>query len=234
MKIRLLLPFFLLALSSFTLSVHADDTRLLRNPAISETHVAFVYANDIWVTTVEGGMARRLTTFDGAETEPHFSPDGQYVAFSGQYDGNTDVYVVPIAGGEPRRLTWHPSSDIVRGWSPDGQRIVFASSRISVPIGVARFFEIDRQGGMPEPLPMPRVFQGKHSPDGARFVYQKIQPWESEFRNYRGGQNNPVRIIDLASLEVEKLPWDEAERPNDHTPVWLGNTSFFFRIETTP
>ena len=45
--------------------------------------------------------------------------DGERVAFSGQYNGQTDVYVVPVDGGTPERLTWHPSSDEVQGWAPD-------------------------------------------------------------------------------------------------------------------
>lgn len=206
------------------LELAASETRLLRNPDISKSHVAFVYANDIWVAKPDGGEARRLTSFPGAEITPHFSPNGQYIAFSGQYDGNMDVYVVPTLGGEPERLTWHPTYDVVRGWTNDGKYIVFATGRTTVPINYPNFWKIDLEGGMPEPLPIPRVAEGKYSPDGDMFVYQKIWPWESEWRNYRGGQNNPIRIIDMKSLEVEKLPWDGA---NDNTPVWIGNKIFF-------
>lgn len=201
-----------------------EEARLLRNPAISAEHVAFVYANDIWIAGREGGAARRLTTFAGAETEPHFSPNGRTVAFSGQYDGNTDVYIVSIDGGEPQRLTWHPGADQVRGWTNDGQRVVFASARTAAPIPYPKFWTISLEGGAPEPMPIPRVFQGKYSPDGQRFVYQKIQPWEAEWRNYRGGQANPIRIIDLDSYDVEKLPWDGS---NDNSPVWIDDKIFF-------
>ncbi len=202
----------------------AQETRLLRNPDISESHVAFVYANDIWVARVDGGEARRLTSFPGAETQPHFSPDGLLIAFSGEYDGNLDVYVVPVTGGEPKRLTWHPTYDVVRGWTNDGKCIVFASGRKNVPLNYPKFWKVALAGGMPEPLPIPRVAEGEYSPDGKRFVYQEIWPWESEWRNYRGGQNNPIRIIELTSYEVEKLPWDGA---NDNTPVWIGNMIYF-------
>jgi len=202
----------------------AQETRLLRAPDISESHSAFVYANDIWVTRLDGTEARRLTSFQGAETHPHFSPDGTLIAFSGEYDGNQDVYVVPAAGGEPKRLTWHPSYDAVRGWTNDGKYIVFASGRTNVPLNYPKFWKISLDGGMPEPLPIPRVAEGEYSPDGTRFVYQMIWPWESEWRNYRGGQNNPIRIIDLKSLEVEKLPWDGA---NDNTPAWIGDKIYF-------
>ncbi len=201
-----------------------DETRLLRNPAISDANIAFVYANDIWIVGRDGGGARRLTTFQGAETEPHFSPDGQTVAFSGQYDGNTDVYIVSVNGGEPQRLTWHPGADLVRGWTRDGQRVVFASARSGSPIPYAKFWTVSTEGGNPEALPIPRVYQGKFSPDGDRFVYQKIQQWENEWRNYRGGQNNPIRIIDLRSLEVVKLPWEDTR---DNDPIWIGDRVFF-------
>ena len=201
-----------------------DETRLLRSPAISDAHIAFVYANDIWIVGRDGGDARRLTTFQGAETAPHFSPDGQTVAFSGQYDGNTDVYIVSVNGGEPQRLTWHPGADLARGWSNDGGSVVFASGRTGAPIPYPKFWLVSTDGGSPSPMPIPRVYQGKHSPDGRRFVYQKIQQWEDEWRNYRGGQNNPIRIIDLRTLEVQKLPW-EGSRDND--PVWIGDRVFF-------
>ncbi len=202
----------------------AQETRLLRKPDISVSHVAFVYANDIWVAHVDGGEARRLTSFPGAETQPHFSPDGLLIAFSGEYDGNQDIYVVPVNGGEPKRLTWHPTYDVVRGWTNDGKYIVFASGRNNVPLDYPKFWRIALDGGMPEPLPIPRVAEGEYSPDSKRFVYQEIWPWESEWRNYRGGQNNPIRIIDLKSHDVEKLPWDGA---NDNTPVWIDNTIYF-------
>jgi len=200
------------------------EARLLRNPAVCDSHIAFVYADDIWVLERGGGEARRLTTFDGSEREPHFSPDGSLVAFSGEYDGNVDVYVVAVEGGEPERLTWHPGADAVRGWTNDGERILFASGRVGVPRPWPKLWTIALGGGMPQPLPIPWAESGKFSPDGGRVAYQMIAPWETEWRNYRGGQANPIRIIDLESYDVEKLPWDGS---NDLSPVWLGDTVFF-------
>ncbi len=206
----------------------ADDdgslARLLRQPAVSAKQVAFVYAEDIWVVDRDGGEARRLTTYQGEESDPHFSPDGSLLAFTGEYDGNVDVYVVPTEGGEPRRLTWHPGADRVRGWTEDGSRVLFASGRFFVPRPNPRLWTVSLSGGMPDLLPIPRAAFGAFSPDGQRMAYQLVSPWESEWRNYRGGQAQPIRLIDLASLEVEKLPW---EGSNDLSPVWLGETVFF-------
>src|SRR6476620_8390587 len=101
----------------------AAQTRLLRTPTVSASQIAFAYANNIWVVDRAGGSARRLTSFQGQTGYPHFSPDGKWIAFSGEYAGNTDVYVVPTEGGEPRRLTWHPANDLVQGWTNDGKAV---------------------------------------------------------------------------------------------------------------
>src|SRR4029453_7079481 len=91
-------------------------------PTVSATQIAFAYANNIWSVERAGGLARRLTSFQGQTTNPRFSPDGRLIAFSGEYAGNVDVYVVPSEGGEPKRLTWHPGGDVVQGGSPAGNR----------------------------------------------------------------------------------------------------------------
>jgi len=156
-----------------------------------------------------------LTTFEGAKTHPHFSPDGSLIAFSGQYDGDTDVYVVSVEGGRPERLTWHPGPDHVQGWAPDGEAVLFASGRINAPRSQPWLWTLSTSGGMPEPLPLPRAFTGSFSTDGAALAYQRVQPWETEFRNYRGGQAQPIRIIDLdngGSLYVLGSDADEPRR----------------------
>ncbi|MEO8362015.1 MAG: hypothetical protein ABI672_18440 [Vicinamibacteria bacterium] len=115
-----------------TVSVAADSagpsTRLLRQPTVSATHIAFAYANNIWSVERGGGVARRLTSFQGQSVNPRFSPDGKWIAFSAEYAGNMDVYVMPAEGGEPKRLTWHPGADTVQGWTADGASIVFAAA----------------------------------------------------------------------------------------------------------
>ena len=120
-----------LSLVSSSLAARANPPLLLRDPAVSQTQIAFEYANDLWIVSRDGGEARRLTTGVGREFNPHFSPDGTQIAFSGEYDGNIDVYVLSASGGVPRRLTYHPGADVAIGWTPDGTRILFRSSRDS-------------------------------------------------------------------------------------------------------
>ena len=150
--------------------VDPNGTRLLRQPAVSATQIAFVHAGDVWIVARQGGDARRLTTSPGIESFPKFSPDGRLVAFTGEYAGNQDVYVVPAEGGDPKRLTWHPGADLVRDWTIDGRRVVFASGRASdAPVGVLKLWTISIDGGLPEALPMPTANRGQFSPDGRRF-----------------------------------------------------------------
>src|ERR1051326_8048143 len=125
----------------------SNGTRLLRTPTVSANQIAFAYAQNIWTVPRSGGAARRLTSFPGQTTNPHFSPDGKWIAFSGEYAGNVDVYVVSSEGGEPKRLTWHPGADSVQGWTPDGKSIVFASSRATAaPSGAPRFWTVPARG----------------------------------------------------------------------------------------
>ena len=201
-----------------------DDTQLLREPTVSDRHIVFSYANDLWIVGRSGGEAERLTSFPGTETQPHLSPNGQHVAFTGQYDGDTDVFVVSVDGGSPQRITHHPSSDYVRGWTPDGD-ILFMSRRQGGPRLLPQFWTVDPDdGGLPERLPVPRGFKGDLADDGRRFAYELVDSWDPEWRNYRGGQAQPIRILDLESLEQEKLPWDGSR---DRDPVWLGDTVYF-------
>ena len=200
-------------------------TRLLRQPSVSERHVAFAYANNIWVVGRDGGDAKRLTSFQGSTGNPELSPDGNWVAFSGTYGGNTDVYMVPASGGEPVRLTWHSAADVVQGWTPDGNAIVFSSPRSAAPSGTAQtFWRVSTEGGMPEQLGIPRGNQGTFSPDGKRFAYRLTTSWDEGWRNYRGGQNRPIWITTVGMWEVESPPWTDSK---DIEPVWVGETVYF-------
>jgi tricorn protease len=200
-------------------------TRLLRSPTVSATHIAFAYANNIWIVERSGGAARRVTSFQGQTLSPHFSPDGKWLAFSGEYAGNNDVYVVPSEGGEPKRLTWHPGSDVVQGWTPDGKAVMFASSRATwAPSGAPRFWTVPASGGVEEPMALPRAYQGKISPDGSRVAYRMNNSWDEERRNYRGGQNRPIWIVDLKTYDLVSPSWTDSK---DVDPAWVGDTVYF-------
>src|ERR1700677_3908953 len=160
-----------LLLPCFALHAAEDSpTRLLRQPAVSKDHIAFVYGGDIWVSDRDGGHAVQLTSHPAAEYAPHFSPDGRWIAFSAHYDNNTDVYVIPVEGGQPRRLTWHPAADIVTGWSPDGKRVLFVSNREVANSRSGQFYEVSLEGGYEHQLMKAVAVEGMWSADGKRMA----------------------------------------------------------------
>lgn len=217
--------FFLLILFGFAVSsANAQGTRLLRQPTISSESIVFVYANDLWKVDRTGGNATRLTTNEGEESNPHFSLDEKWIAFSAQYGGNTDVFVIPSEGGSPKRLTWHPGADAVQGWTPEGD-VIFRSGRESRPTQTSKFYKISLQGGLPSALEIPRAAYGELSPDGKQIAYVPITFWDPEWRNYRGGQAMPIWIVDMDTKDLIRTPQPTKERHLD--PVWYNGKVFY-------
>ena len=207
----------------------ADDlgTRLLRQPAVSKDHLAFVYAGDIWVSDRDGQHPTRITSHPAEEFNPQFSPDGNWIAFSAAYDNNVDVYVVPTQGGQPRRLTWHPTADVVTGWSPDGKRILFVSDREVANSRSGQLYEVPLEGGYERKVMQAVAAEGVWSPDGKRLAYRPYRlayGGVNGWRQHRGGATAPLWIIDPASGALEKIPHVNA---SDKNPLWIGSDVAF-------
>lgn len=173
-------------------SLPAQPTRLLRDPSLGPSAIAFTYGGDIWVVARQGGAARRLTSTPAVEEDPKFSPDGKWIAFTSNREGGDAVYVVSAEGGNPRRLTWSPAGEHARGWTPDGRRVLFGSGRISAPTPYEKLWTIPLEGGPAQMIPAYMGFRGSFSPDGKRIVVDRVDRWDVEFRSYRGGQNKPT------------------------------------------
>jgi len=211
--------FFTVAASSY-----AQGTRLLRQPSMSATHIAFTYGGDIWVTDLSGQKTLRITSTAAIESNPHFSPDGKWIAFSSNRSGNYSVYVVSVEGGTPKRLTWHPAASLVRGWTPDGTRILYATSRDSAPIGYDRLWTVALEGGPSTMLTNQWGTDGSFSIDGKQIVIDRMDRWDAEWRNYRGGQNTPLVILNLADQSEKLVP---NQSTVDIQPLWLGEQIYF-------
>ena len=210
------------------------QTKLLRFPAIHGDKVAFTYAGDIWIAPVAGGTATRLTAHPGIEVFARFSPDGKWIAFTGQYDGDEQVYVMPATGGVPKQLTCYPAhgpltprwgwDNQVYGWTVDGKSIFYRSERDSWTLGLTRLYTVSMTGGPAEALPMPESGAGDYSPDGTKIVYSpRFRDFRPEKR-YGGGQANDLCVFDLKTNDAQCI----VNHPRaDRDPMWIGNTIYF-------
>jgi len=233
------LPFvILLAVSIPAAFGAAGSLHLLQKPAMNKTQIVFTYAGDLWSVSRQGGVATRLTGGSGSESGAAFSPDGNTIAFSGEYDGNTDVFTVPVTGGVPKRITYHPDADRVVGWTPDGKKILFRSTRQSYS-RYTQLFTVPAEGGLPEVLPLPMASQGAYSPDGKRLAYQPLDggQFSSDTNNfvswkrYRGGRASYIWIVNFADLSTTKLPRTDS---NDFDAMWIGSKVYFLSDRNGP
>ncbi len=228
---RLLLSTVLAAVATLSASA-ASVPHIFQRPTLSRTTIAFAYAGDLWTVPRDGGRATRLTTGIGIETSPIFSPDGQTLAFTGDYDGNIDVFTIPVTGGIPKRITWHPASDSAVSWSPDGKRILFVSSRENYSRYLS-LYSVPATGGIATRIPLPMASEGQLSPDGSQIVYDPLPPAFNvnssagsyvAWGNYRGGMAGFLRLTTLATLDSVDIPHDVAP---DFAPVYAGGQIYF-------
>ena len=227
---KFILFFLLISISN----LFSNEARLLRYPNSSADKIVFVYAGDLYLVDKTGGVARKITSFEGYEMFPRFSPDGKYIAFSGEYDGNREVYLMSVEGGNPVRLTY--TSDIpnlpermgpdkiVMGWHPDGNRILFRSRHESFNAWIGHLYLISKDGGMPEKLPLPRGGFASFSPDGQKLAYNRVFREYRTWKRYRGGQADEIWIYDFKTKKTEAITSNDAQ---DIIPMWYMDKIYF-------
>lgn len=183
----------------------------------------FTYASDLWTAKREGGLARRITSHPGQETRARISPDGKFVAFSGEYDGNVDVFVVPIEGGEPKRLSYDPVPDLVLDWTPDG-KIAYKSLAGTFNSKQPRMWVVDPKGGLPTASALQEVSDGSFSPDGKSMAFNRVSSHQFNWRRYRGGTQGRISLYEFATNKYSELP---SKGENSWHPMWIGNAVYY-------
>jgi tricorn protease len=226
---------FLTALLALAVAVPvAAQTKLLRFPDIHGGRVVFTYAGDLWTAPATGGTAARLTAHPGLEIFAHYSPDGRWIAFTGQYDGDEQVYVIPAEGGVPRQLTYYPArgplaprwgyDNQVYGWTPDGRAVLVRSMRDSWDLGETHLYTVSVDGGLPTRLPMPQSGAGTFSPDGRQVLYSPLFRDFRAWKRYQGGWAQDLWTFDLTSHAARNVTNNPFA---DRDPMWIGDRIYF-------
>lgn len=211
------------------------ETKLLRFPDISGDLVVFCHGGDLWKASTKGGQAVRLTAHPGQELFPKFSPDGKWIAFTGQYDGDEQVYLIPTAGGVPKQLTYYPAAGPlpprwgydhqVYGWTPDGKRVLFRSLRDADGLKtLTGLYTVGVDGGLPKMLPMPTAGAGDFSPDGRQLLYSPLFRDFRTWKRYEGGWAQDLYIFDLESNQATAI--DNSVR-TERDPMWIGDHLYY-------
>jgi tricorn protease len=225
MKPNKLVFSFLLIISFFITDLDSQvDARMFRNPDVSDSHICFTYANDIWVVPKKGGVASKLSSPEGVELFAKFSPDGKQIAFSGNYQGYQNVYVVPSSGGIPKRLTTHDSPEQVLDWHPDGSKVLFASARESGRQRFRQLYTVPSNGGPTEKLPVAYGEIATFHPDGNAIYYSPRTRVFRNWKRYRGGSAPDIWSFNLSTLASENLTQNIA---NDEFPMATSGALYF-------
>jgi tricorn protease len=233
-KYTTLLAFLMLMITHCCAGSLAAQTKLLRFPDVHGDQVVFTYGGDLWMASTSGGSATRLTAHPGLEVFAKFSPDGKWIAFTGQYDGDEQVYVIPVGGGVPKQLTFYPArgpltprwgyDNQVYGWTPDGKSVIFRSGREYFDLGDSRLYTVSVSGGMPEALPMPKSGAGDFSPDSSKVVYSPLFRDFRTWKRYQGGWAQQLYLFDLKTHAAEKITEDPHA---NRDPMWIGSKIFY-------
>ncbi len=212
----------------------AQPTKLLRYPDIYQDQVVFCYAGDLWKSDLDGNHVVRLTAHQGLEEFPKFSPDGKWIAFTGQYDGNDQVYVIPSSGGEPKRLTYYPNEASAPrrgidpqtlGWTADSKHVAFRSARDSDGVdSLTNIYLVSIEGGLPVKLGVPVAGAGDISADGKKLAYSPLFRDFRHWKRYEGGWAQYLLIYDLESKEFSEIPTTPR---TDRDPMWVGDHVYF-------
>ncbi|MDX6289366.1 MAG: tricorn protease [Blastocatellia bacterium] len=215
---------FAIALVVFTFASLAlgHEARLVRYPSYSNGRIAFTYLGDIWTADENGQNIQRLTVNKARDAYPRYSPDGKWIAFSSDRNGNLDVFIIPAGGGAAKQLTSHSADDAVLGWTPDGRGVLFSSQRGEDFMGMLYIVSVD--GGMPWRAGPDMGNQASFSPDGKRIAYNpKGQVYWRKY--YRGAYQTDVWVEDIAAKKFTQLTDFDGL---DSWPMWSNGGDIYF------
>jgi tricorn protease len=200
-----------------------------RFPSIAGQQIVFSSEGDLWKVPATGGLAVRLTSHPAGEQFAHFSPDGQSIAFTADYEGNSDIYVMSSDGGEPKRLTFHPSREECVGWTPDGKFVLFRARRSGLDSQIT-LYQVPATGGEPAVVKVGVAASASFAAVGNMIAFNPFI-WNGTWKRYRGGTAPKIWVGDLKAGKFWKMTTDDAV---DQNPLWIGDRVYFLSEKTFP
>ncbi len=205
-----------------TISAFGREARLVRYPHYHNGRIVFTYLGDIWTADENGQNVQRLTVNRARDVYGRFSPDGKWIAFSSERNGNLDVYLMPSVGGNAKQLTAHSADDVVLGWSSDSRSVLFSSNRGED--FMPQLYLVSTEGGMPSKAGTDMGVQASYSPDGQKLAYnQKSQVYWRKF--YRGSYQSDIMIMDVAAKKFTQVTDFDGL---DSWPMWGRDGNIYF------
>jgi Tol biopolymer transport system component len=177
------------------------------------------YNSVVYTVPSSGGIPRQLTP-TGPSYAHGWSPDGKYIVFTGQRNGDFDIYRVPATGGPEVRLTTAPGLDDGPEYSPDGRYIYFNSVRS----GNMQIWRMQADGSHPEQLTsdtlnnwFPHV-----SPDGKWIVFISFLPSETKPDDHPFYRHVYLRLLPVSSLGLAPrvIAYIYGGQGTINTPSW--------------
>ena len=194
-----------------------------RFPAINGDVIVFTAEGDLWRVGVNGGVAQRLTSHPGEESRAAFSPDGNRLAFSAQYEGPLEVYTMPVEGGLPTRRTFEGGAALVVGWTPDG-KVLYTTHHFST-LPDWQLASIDLGTGMTKALPLSQASEGVLDPEGKVVYFTRQQFQGSSTKRYQGGTAQNLWKFALDAPEAVPLTADFSG--TSKSPMWWKDRIYF-------
>lgn len=200
----------------------SDKPGYYRFPAIHGNTVVFTAEGDLWSIGIEGGIARRITSHPGVESFAAISPDGNQLAFSGEYEGTTELYTMPVGGGVPQRRTFDGGARVV-GWTPDG-KILYSTARYST-LPNPQLLLFDVRTDLAEVLPLAQAADGCFTSDGKVLYFTRLAFQGSHTKRYRGGTAQNIWRYALGDREATLLTTDH--EGTSKNPLWYNDRIYF-------
>lgn len=208
--------------------------------------IAFAYKGDIYVADSRGGVAQRLTSWEGFESAPVWSNDGRTIAFVSDRHGGRDIFTIslrendaftiPVLAGTPRRVTTHSAQENALAFSPD-DRYIYYTAAIQAPASSALFpaswmtelYRIPVAGGRPEQVLAAPVSNLCFDRDGASFLYENRTGGENIWRKHHTSSvARDIFRYDAATGTHEQLTTNPGE---DRNPLYTPDGKVVFLSE---